>query len=177
MKNIIPLILCGAFLLSCKTNDNQNLTEYSFMPEIYPYTDTIYAEHLNTVPFFSLGEEKNGKIIFYLNGDCSACFVQITDFQKFVESHKDLLNKKEIRTAVVIHSEQLDMLEYNLENIPGTLPIYIDTAQYFSTYNSVPLLQTSMALLDSNNAVIYSSLTHPGKNHYKKMVQAVKKME
>ena len=159
-------------LSNCHQQSSTNFIQYSFIPEIYPYTDTIYARHLNTTPFFELGEYKTGKLIFYLNGDCSACFAQILEWQKFILEHKDLLDKKKIKTAIVIHSEQLDLLEYNLENIPNSIPIYIDTAQYFSTYNNVPPKQKSITFLDSNNVVIHSTLHHLDKKQYKEILKA-----
>lgn len=147
------------------------------MPEIFPYSDTIYANHLNTKPFFTLGETKQCKFIFYTNGDCSVCFAKIIEWQNFINANLDLFSKKNIKYALVIYSEQLDILEYNLEKVPNIFPIYIDTAQYFSTYNNLPLTQPSITLLDSNNVVMYSSLTNKSKNYYKDFIKAVKKLE
>ncbi len=172
-------IACYIFLLfsiiSCKSDNSQEYFEYSFIPEIYPYTDTTYAGHLNTTPFFSLGQDKHEKLIFYINGDCSACFARIIEWQKFISDNRDLFNTNLIKTALVIHSEQLDILEYNLEKIPNTLPIYIDTAQYFSTFNNIPLSQATITFLDSNNVVKYSCSSTTGKKHYKNLIKTMKR--
>lgn len=175
MKKLALFLLFGVGIISCKSDNTQDYIEYSFIPEIYPYTDTTYANHLNTIPFFLLGQEKHNKLIFYINGDCSVCFARIIEWQKFVSDNIDLLNKKQIKTALVIFSEQLDILEYNLEKIPNSLPIYIDTAQYFSTFNNIPLSQTTITLLDSNNIVKYTTSLSSGKNYYKNLVQTIKR--
>lgn len=179
MKKIIVIICISILIFSCNSSNKENYTVFSFIPEIFPYTDSIYANHLNAKPFFTLGEEKQSKLIFYINGDCSVCFARIVEWQNFINANSDLFNKKDIRYALVIYSEQLDILGYNLEKIPNTLPIYIDTAQYFSTYNNLPLTQPSITLLDSNNVVLYSSLTNKNKNknYYKEIKKSVKKLE
>lgn len=170
----LPIIL---FLLACKPVSNDVPVEYSFISEIYPYTDTIYATHVNIIPFFTFGQKNNDKIVFYLDGDCSACYARIIEWQKFIVDNGDLLSEKNIQTALIIHTEKLDMLEYNLESIPNLLPIYVDTAQYFATYNSIPLLKSSVTLLDSNNIVLYSSLnkSKANTNHYKELVKVIKR--
>lgn len=175
MKKTVLYLFLIFGIISCKPDSTQDYFEYSFIPEIYPYTDTTYAEHLNTILFFSFGQEKHDKLIFYINGDCSACFARIIEWQKFVSGNIDLLNGKQIKTALVIQSEQLDILEYNLEKIPNTLPIYVDTAQYFSTFNNIPLSQATITLLDSNNIVKYTTTPTSGKNHYKSLIKTIKR--
>lgn len=176
MKKLIFSLSLVFSLLSCNSTNTTNFTEFSFIPEIYPYTDTTYATHLNTTPFFSFGQEKFNKIIFYINGDCSACFAHIIEWQKFINKDMNLINKRKIKTALVIHSEELEMLEYNLEKIPNSLPIYIDTAQYFSIYNNVPLTQPSITLLDSNNMVVYRTLNTSRKQYAKEIRKVLKRL-
>lgn len=164
-----------SFFASCSNKPDSLPLVYSFTPNIYPYSDTVYANHLNLIPFFSLGQQKTNKIIFYLNGDCSACFAKIINWQKFVTGNIETFNAKNIITAVVIHTENLEMLEYNLEKIDNSLPIYIDTLQSFSLYNSIPTYEPSIVLLDSNNIVLYSTLNHSNSKHYKQILKIIKK--
>ena len=150
--------------------------EYTFIPYVYPYFDTMSYKHLNTLSFFSFGQQKFPKLVFYIDGDCSACFAKIIEWQKFVVMHSGLMEKRNIQTAIVLNTEQLDMLEYNLESIESILPIYIDTAQYFSTYNGIPYLRPSVALLDSNNRLVYSTLFSKKQDKYKELLRIINKM-
>lgn len=139
-------------LFSCNFNNARNCQEFAFMPDVYPYTDTVYANHHNEIPFYKLGQQQQLKLIFYVGGDCSACFAQIAKWQQYVEKNKDLLD--DVAKAIVIQTEQIEMLEYNLEKIKNTLPIYIDTARILQTYNNIDNGNTISFLLNQSNFII-----------------------
>jgi homoserine O-acetyltransferase len=135
------------------------------MPQIYPYVDTIYASHHNNIPFYTLGHTDVYKLIFYVYGDCSSCVAKISDFQDYVDRNSLLL--KDVLCAVILYTENIEVLGYNLEKISNTLPLYIDTLKIFSSYNSAPFNESHIMLLNDSNKIIYSSIeaNEIGVNH------------
>lgn len=161
-------------LLSCGVNGGTDKIEVSFIPDIYPYIDTIYANHHNNVPFFTFGQKKSDKLIFYTYGDCSSCFAKIIEWQNFVKANRDILSG--VECALVLYSENVEILEFNLEKIDNSLPVYIDTSKTFSTYNNLPVVDSYMMLLDENNISVYSSANsnYSEKYHLKKLFNSLK---
>ena len=49
-------------LYNCSSNTYINQTEIAFTPDVFPYVDTIYAEHCNQLPFYKLGQQPNKKL-------------------------------------------------------------------------------------------------------------------
>ena len=161
-------------LLSCGVNDGTEKIEVSFHPDIYPYVDTLYANHNNKVPFFTFGQKKSDKLIFYTYGDCSSCFAKIIEWQNFVKANRDILSG--VECALVLYSENVEILEFNLEKIDNSLTVYIDTSKIFSTYNNLPVVDSYMMLLDENNIPVYSSANSnkTEKYHLKKIYKTLK---
>lgn len=158
MKNLYIVLYSLIIVLlllfsSCDRNVNDANIEVSFFPEIYPYVDTVYSKHNNTVDFLEFGWHENEKLLMYVYGDCSACFAKIIDFCDFVEDNRALLDR--VLCAIVVYSENVEILGYNLEKIDNTLPIYVDTLKKFSTYNSLPLIESYMILVDKENKGLY----------------------
>lgn len=152
----IAVALIVYVIVSCNSNITVEYQEFSFMPEIYPYTDTVYAEHHNEMPFYNLGQIDKPKLIFYTYGDCSSCFSKIINWQKFVKDNFRLLENVEY--AIVIYTERVEILEYNLEKIDNSIPLYIDTLQAFSNYNNTVVEESLIILLSNENRIMYSTL-------------------
>ena len=47
----------------------------------------------------SFGQQKFPKLVFYIDGDGSACFVKIIEWQKFVDTYRGLIDKRNIQTV------------------------------------------------------------------------------
>lgn len=155
MKNIVVLLIL-VMTVSCISNNTRNSQVFSFIPDVFPYTDTIYAKHLNDMPFYTFGQQNLPKIIFFIGNDCSACFAQITKWQNYIEKNRALFHG--IAKAIVIQTEQLEMLEYNLEKINNSLPIYIDTSKCFSTYNNLGEINVpNIITMDKENRHLYTT--------------------
>lgn len=167
------IILFLAFI-SCSAMDEG--PEISFFPEIFPYVDTIYANHNNIVPFYALGQIKSNKLLFYTYGDCSFCLAKIVEWQNFVKSNKELFT--DVQCALIIYTEKLEILEYNLERVDNSLPIYIDSLGKFPIYNSFPVKESQMLLLDKSNTIQYSSidLNKPEDYHFKMIIKILNKL-
>ena len=159
-------------IISCVSNNIKDYQEFSFIPEIYPYADTIYSDHFNETPFYKFGEQHKYKLLFYVSGDCSVCFAQIPKWQKYVSDNTELLNK--VAKAIVIQTEQLQMLEYNLERINNSLPIYIDTANILFTYNNIADRKSVFSiLLNEDNEVIEYDVEKLKKNRLAKLLNKI----
>lgn len=162
------LIIVAAFV-SCNSHKDYSFQEFSFMPQIYPYVDTIYANHNNNIPFYTLGQTDVYKLILYVYGDCSSCVAKISGFQDYVDRNGFLL--KDVLCSVILYTENIEVLGYNLEKISNTLPLYIDTLKIFSSYNSAPFDESHIMLLNDSNNIIYSSIedNEIGVNHLRKV--------
>lgn len=159
-------------IISCISNNIRDYHELSFIPEIYPYTDTVYSNHFNETSFYKFGEQHKYKLLFYVSGDCSVCFAQIPKWQKYVSDNNEILNK--VAKAIVIQTEQLQMLEYNLERINSSLPIYIDTANILFTYNNIPDRKSVFSiLLNEDNEVIEYDVEKLKKNRLAKLLNKI----
>lgn len=168
------IIMIIVVLFSC--NPHENYQEFSFMPQIYPYIDTIYAKHNNNTPFFNLGQSNMYKLVFYVYGDCSSCIAKIVDYQEFVEKNGLL---KEAHCVVILYTENIDVLGYNLEKISNALPLYIDTMKIFSSYNGVPFDESNLLLMNDKNEIIYSSIEADGTdvNHFRRIRNMLRKQD
>lgn len=144
-------MLCFFLLASCSFNKDESI-ELSFMPDIYPYTDTVYASHYNNLPFYEFGQQKSSKLIFYVSGDCSSCFSRIVKWQKYLKTNE--LFFSDVAKAIVIETEQLPKLEYNLEKIENTIPIYIDTLNSFRTFNNLCVINSSSIFISHDNKIL-----------------------
>ena len=173
MKKWILVII--VVLFSCNSHKDYSFQEFSFMPQIYPYVDTIYASHHNNIPFYTLGQSDMYKLIFYVYGDCSSCVAKIADYQNYVKYNNHVL--KNVQCIVIMYTENIEVLEYNLEKINNTIPIYIDTLKIFSSFNSAPFDESHILLLDNRNKIIYSSIEEDdiGVNHFRKVKKMLKK--
>ncbi|MBQ7773289.1 MAG: hypothetical protein IJ383_04410 [Bacteroidales bacterium] len=147
------IVLITILITGCKSGNDMDSKEISFMPDIFPYVDTIYAKHNNQQQFYKLGLSNNKKIIFYTNGDCGTCFHQIVQWQEFINNYSEQIYG--VDYVIVIQTEVLPRLEYNLERIDNSIPIYIDTMQCFSVYNNMPTINPQILVLDEQNVVIY----------------------
>ncbi len=167
MRKYIFIIVTA--LISCNSHNDYSFQEFSFMPQIYPYVDTIYAKHHNNLPFYTLGQREMYKLIFYVYGDCSSCIAKIVDYQDYVKCNNNLLNN--VQSVVILYTENIEVLEYNLEKINNTLPLYIDTLKIFSSYNNASFDESHILLLDSRNKIIYSSIEADDNdvNHFRKI--------
>ena len=78
--------------------------------------------------------------------------------------------------ALIVYSENVEILEFNLEKIDNSLPVYIDTSKTFSIYNNLPVVDSYMMLLDENNIPVYSSANSnkTEKYHLKKIYKTLK---
>lgn len=168
MKPYLVLAIMMMILVGCEFGMNSEDKEISFMPDIYPYVDTIYSNHNNQTPFYDFGQNKNKKILFYTNGDCGACFHQIKQWQEFININKGQIEG--ISYALVIQTDNLSRLEYNLEKINNSIPIYIDTDNSFSIYNSIQAMQPQTFVLDEHNNIKY----HTAKLNFKSILRSLK---
>lgn len=153
MKIQYYVVMIILLITGCKSGNDMEGKEISFMPDIYPYVDTIYANHNNQQQFYKLGLSNNKKIIFYTDGDCGVCFHKIVQWQNFINNYREQING--VDYAIVIQTEILSRLEYNLERIDNSIPIYIDTTKCFSIYNNIPAINPKILVLDEQNAVKY----------------------
>ena len=160
----IGIVVSLLLFSSCDRHVNDGNIEVSFFPEIYPYVDTVYSKHNNTIDFLEFGGKENAKLLMYVYGDCSACFAKIIEFYDFVEDNRGVLDG--VSCAIVAYSENVEILGYNLENLDNTLPIYVDTLQKFSTYNSLPLMESYMILVDKENKGLYYTQELSGNTKY-----------
>jgi len=148
----VVILLMALMIISCISNNIRNYHEFSFIPEIYPYTDTVYSNHFNETSFYKFGQQDKPKLLLCTNGDCSVCFAQISEWYKYLKDSKKLF--EDVAIAIVIQTDNIHMLEYNLEKIDNFLPIYIDTTEALQIYNMIDYNSSTSLLLSQENYII-----------------------
>ena len=148
----VVILLMALMIISCISNNIRDYHEFSFIPEIYPYTDTIYSDHFNETSLYKFGLQNKPKLLLCANGDCSVCFAQISKWHRYLKERENLF--KDVAIAIVIQTDNTQMLEYNLEKIDNFLPIYIDTTKALQNYNMIDYYSSTSLLLSQENYII-----------------------
>lgn len=181
MKYVFLIACFVALLFGCGRQTSSDL-EYAnweecvFVPMIYPYAGNNTPDTA-ALSFWKWGEKKQMKLIALIYGDCGSCFAQLEQWQTYLDYYKK--EYEQIPFAAVVYTDNLLILEYNLEKLNSPLPIYIDTMRYFIQSNNLTETDQCYALLDSTNRVLYSTIgekTAERKVH-KKMMKIINRYE
>ncbi len=157
----ILALFCLLTVSGCSIQpDTPAWEECVFMPDIKLWEGT---PHNSSYPhsFYKFGEENKMKFLVLIQGDCSFCLSKIKTWEEYFHTYRK--EYENVAYAVVIYTDDVVLLKYNLEKMNTSLPAYIDTMNSFEQSNNIVVDPHFFALLDHNNKVLYSTLDNEEK--------------
>lgn len=171
---IIVLLALNLFCGCCRQQKLPVWEECVFMPQIYLWEGSVENNEEYPRSFYNFGKEDKQKFIVLVQGDCSYCLGKIKTWEEYFNIYKE--EYKNVAAAVVVYTDDLIILEYNLEKINPSLPIYLDTMRSFEQSNNIKPTARFFVLLDTENKVLYSSVDKEEKmkKSHRKMMKILK---
>lgn len=153
----ITLIITSLLIFSCTLKTERVKKDVYLMPSIYRLDNETDNLH-------KFGMSKKLKLILFLNGDCMQCLADLIEFENNINNYKD----KNLASAVIVHTENSILAEFNLRKFKSQIPIYLDTCCDYLKYNNIEDFNNHILLLDSTNSLIYTNINNKKRHIFSK---------